>query len=143
MNKLRTTSKPLNNIPPNLSLYDKYGAVAYGVILQIIPQEQLAQEILVELFQFPFQNCSAEISDVICIIRNARAKALEFSNRFKSLLPPNEDSNTSEKEVLPDLIFNLAFKQGIPLESIAERLGISKEATMKAISEHVKSFRKS
>jgi hypothetical protein len=35
-------------------MYDQYGALAYGVILQIIPNEQLAQEVLVSLLvQYP------------------------------------------------------------------------------------------
>jgi hypothetical protein len=38
----------------HLTMYDQYGALAYGVILQIIPNEQLAQEVLVSfLVQYP------------------------------------------------------------------------------------------
>jgi len=146
MSTLRPTSESLrkNNNEPALLLYDQYGAMAYGVILQIIPQEQLAQEVLIELFNsLPLLNCPEGISDAICIIRNARTKALEFKNRLNASLLSNEDTNSSGSDSLPNMIFNLAFKQGLSLEIIAVKLGLSKEATMKAISNHVKSFRKS
>ncbi|GGD44319.1 hypothetical protein GCM10011514_05330 [Emticicia aquatilis] len=124
-------------------MYDKYGAMAYGVILQIIPQEELAQEVLVELFNTSsLINCTEGLSDAICIIRNARTKALEFKSRLNALLPNSEDTNHSDSDSLPNLIFNLAFKQGLSLDIIAVKLGLSKEAAMKAISNHVKSFRK-
>lgn len=142
MNTLRTTDKSLKTT--SLSLYDQYGAMAYGVILQIIPQEKLAQEVLVELFNSPsLLNCQEGISDAICIIRNARAKALEFSTRLNALVANNEEATETNTDSLPNLIFNLAFKQGLSLDIIAVKLGLSKEATMKAISHHVKSFRKS
>ncbi|WP_394993086.1 hypothetical protein [Emticicia sp.] len=144
MSTLRPTNKALDktNAVPSLSLYDRYGAMAYGVILQIIPQERLAQEVLVELFNSPhLLNCIDEVSDAICIIRNARARALEFNKRFNLLLSSNEESQF-DGDSLPKLIFNLSFKQGLSLEIIAIKLGLSKEATMKAISQHVKSFRK-
>jgi hypothetical protein len=144
MSRLRQTGNLLQNAntTPPLSLYDQYGAMAYGVILQIIPHEQLAQEVLVDLFNsLTFHNCGEGVSNAICILRNARIKAIEFSNRFKSLLPANE--SIINKDDLPKLIFDLAFKQGIPLDVVAEKLGITKDDAMKAIGQQVKSFRKS
>lgn len=146
MSTLGSISKSLNrvNTEPILSLYDQYGAMAYGVILQIIPQEQLAQEVLVELFNSsPLLNCGDSVSNAICIIRNARIKAIDFKNRFNSSIENNKDGRPFSTDSLPDMIFNLAFKQGLSLEIIAVKLGLSKEDTMKAISQHVKSFRKS
>lgn len=143
MSTLRQTGNLLQNTNTTpLSLYDQYGAMAYGVILQIIPHEQLAQEVLVDLFNsLTFHNCGEGVSNAICILRNARIKAIEFSNRFKSLLPANE--SIVNKDDLPKLIFDLAFKQGIPLDVVAEKLGITKDDAMKAIGQQVKSFRKS
>lgn len=146
MSTLRQTSNLLRNTntKPPLSLYDQYGAMAYGVILQIIPHEQLAQEVLVDLFNsLTFHNCGEGVSNAICILRNARIKAIEFSNRFKSLLPANENESIVDKDALPKLIFDLAFKQGIPLDVVAEKLEITKDDAMKAIGQHVNSFRKS
>lgn len=146
MSTLKQTNSLLRNTntKPPLSLYDQYGAMAYGVILQIVPQEELAQEVLVELFNsLTFPNCGDGVSNAICILRNARTKAIEFSNRFKSLLPANEPESIVDKDALPKLIFDLAFKQGIPLDVVAEKLAITKDDAMKAIGQHVKSFRKS
>ncbi len=146
MSTLSQTNNLLRNTNTNtpLSLYDQYGAMAYGVILQIIPHEQLAQEVLVDLFNSStFQNCGEGVSNAICILRNARIKAIEFSNKFKSLLPPNKSESIVDKDALPKLIFDLAFKQGIPLDVVAEKLEITKDDAMKAIGQHVKSFRKS
>ena len=132
------------NTKPPLSLYDQYGAMAYGVILQIIPHEELAQEVLVDLFNsLTFHNCGDGVSNAICVLRNARTKAIEFSNRFKSLLPAKDPESVVDKDALPKLIFDLAFKQGIPLDIVAEKLGITKDDAMKAIGQQVKSFRKS
>lgn len=145
MSTLRQTGNLLQNAntTPPLSLYDQYGAMAYGVILQIIPHEQLAQEVLVELFNsLTFHNCGEGVSNAICILRNARIKAIEFSNKFKSLLPANENDSIVDKDTLPKLIFDLAFKQGIPLDIVAEKFEITKDDAMKAIAQHVKSFRK-
>lgn len=145
MSTLKQTNSLLRNtnIKPPLSLYDQYGAMAYGVILQIIPDEKLAQEVLVELFNsLTFHNCGEGVSNALCILRNARTKALECKNRLNALLPSNEDTTYTDGDSLPDLIFNLAFKQGLSLDIIAVKLGLSKEAAMKAISNHVKSFRK-
>ena len=146
MSTLKQTNSLLRNtsIKPPLSLYDQYGAMAYGVILQIIPDEKLAQEVLVELFNsLTFHNCGEGVSNALCILRNARTKALDFKNRLNALLPSNENTTyTTNSDSLPDLIFNLAFKQGLSLDIIAVKLGLSKETTMKAISNHVKSFRK-
>lgn len=142
MSTLKQTNSLLHNtnIKPPLSLYDQYGAMAYGVILQIIPDEKLAQEVLVELFNsLTFHNCGEGVSNALCILRNARNKALEFKNRLN---PSSEDTTHIDGDSLPDLIFNLAFKQGLSLDIIAVKLGLSKEAAMKAISNHVKSFRK-
>lgn len=144
MNKL-PTGKSIHKTDTKspLSLYDRYGAMAYGVILQIIPQEQLAQEILVDLFNSPLLSCNEGMSETICIIRNARNKALEFSNRFQSLLQTNGNSSSVDSDSLPKAIFDLAFKQGLSIDIIAVKLSLSKEATMKAICQHVKSFRQS
>lgn len=127
-----------------LSLYDKYGAMAYGVILQIIPQEQFAQEVLVELFNStPLQNGNEGMSDAVCILRNARAKAIQYNNRVKSLLSNNDETRPENASFSPEVIFNMSFKQGYSYTEIAEKLTVPVEVIMKAVCQHVKSFRKS
>lgn len=128
-----------------LSLYDKYGAMAYGVILQIIPQEQLAQEVLVELFSgVPLNNCDGETtSKAICILRNARSKAIEFKNRFRMFFPLEGGEKIDSNVNLSKTIFNLSFKEGVSLDTIAQQLSVPKDIVLKSLSEHIKSFRQS
>ncbi len=132
----QTTSKAIlldNSGNANrLSLYDRYGSVAYGVILQIIPQPQQAQEILIDLFASPeLQTRLSPTANITCfIVKLAREKALDY--RQKQQLPaPALPSPTKQSE----LIFNLLFYQNQPPESIAERLQIQRSAVFGAIRE--------
>jgi hypothetical protein len=115
-----------------LSLYDQYGSIAYGVILQIIPHPQPAQEILVDLFASPeLQTTLSPSANTTCVIvRLAREKALNY--RQKQQLPaPALPAPTRQSE----LIFNLLFYQNQSPEVIAERLQIERSAVFGAIRE--------
>jgi hypothetical protein len=125
-----------------LTLYDRYGAMAYGVITQIIPQPDTAQNVLIDLF------ASAEIrslpdspSQTACaIVRMARARALHAKPAEPHALPGLK--LTSDPNVnLPELVFDLSFKKGFRLDAIAERLELTYFDVLKAIREHVKSIR--
>ncbi|MEZ0539138.1 hypothetical protein ACAW75_05540 [Fibrella sp. Tmos10] len=119
-------------------MYDQYGSVAYGVILQIVPQVLPAQEILVELFASPElqKNLSTSSSNTTClIVRLARAKALDYRQKQQtpvSSLPAS--GNESE------LIFNLLFYQNQTPDSIAERLKIQRSAVFGAVREFFANF---
>ncbi|WP_044173294.1 hypothetical protein [Flectobacillus major] len=148
MSILEPSENKLSNNKPilysdQLSLYDEYGALAYGIILQIIPQEQLAQEVLVDLFSSSsLQQCNENVvSKTICIIRNARAKAIAWKSKLAAVSAAN-DYTTSGK-TLPEIVFDLSFKQGISTEVIAEKLNVSKERVLKAINEYFKIYRQS
>lgn len=125
-----------------LTLYDRYGAMAYGVITQIIPQTDIAQNVLIDLFASPdIGSLPDSPSQTACaIVRMARARAL----RAKPVDPPalmglkpDPDPNVN----LPELVFNLSFKKGFKLDAIAERLELTYFDVLKAIREHVKSIR--
>ncbi|MFY7828690.1 MAG: hypothetical protein ACOVQ4_16295 [Flectobacillus sp.] len=126
-----------------LSLYDQYGALAYGVILQIIPNEQLAQEVLVSLFSSAsLQGCNENVvNKTICIIRNARAKAVEYKSKYASSTSPPINEGQVSEDTLPKLVFELSFKQGLKPEVIAEKLNITRERVLKAFNEYFKLFR--
>ncbi|RYF76566.1 MAG: hypothetical protein EOO39_05440 [Cytophagaceae bacterium] len=133
----RSTSKSsvLLNIPSvdnRLSLYNQYGAVAYGVILQIIPQPQQAQEVLIELFASPELQAklSASSNTTCLIVRLARAKALY--HRQKQQLPISELPETTKQS---ELIFNLLFYQNQSPDSVADRLQIQRSAVFGAVRE--------
>lgn len=125
-----------------LSLYNQFGSMAYGIILQIIPQEHIAQDVLVDVFTSPQLPLNTTVSGnpLVHIVKIARTKALEA--RHKIAGQPSLSTLTYQAEELsPELIFNLSFHQGYSLDAIAEQFELSKPDVLKAIREYVKSFR--
>lgn len=125
-----------------LTLYDRYGAMAYGVITQIISQPDIAQNVLIDLFASPEIRSLPDFpSQTACaIVRMARAKAL----RAKPVEPPalvGSKLNPGTNVNLPELVFDLSFNKGFRLDAIAERLELTYFDVLKAIREHVKSIR--
>lgn len=124
-----------------LALYDTYGSLAYGVILQIIPQQEVAQEVLVNLFTSPQLNqCVESPATTSCaIIRLARQQALEASRS----LPSFSAQLPIEKNNLPKTIFDLSFRQGYEPRIIAEQLQIPYAEVIKSIRDYFKYLRTS
>jgi hypothetical protein len=124
-----------------LEVYDQYGAMAYGIILQIIPQPHLAQEILVSVFSSPLlQSCNSyPFTFAVCVIKLARAKAVEAKRKLMTIAPFSGDNGYSANENTPELIFDLAFRQGYSPDEVAEKLKISKSEVLKAFHEFFKS----
>ncbi|GAB3890993.1 hypothetical protein [Spirosoma agri] len=141
--RLDKTSVPGNT--ERLALYETYGAMAYGVILQIIPQPELAQQVLVDLFIAPqIEQCIGSMASPGCsIVRLARTKALEASRVTGALSAPLSDYKASEKETAEKLVFDLSFRQGHSLGTIAERLQIPYSDVMKSIRNYFKYLRTS
>lgn len=137
----QSVSKPAGPLS-SLEVYDKYGAMAYGIILQIIPQPHLAQEVLVNVFSSPLlQSCNSyPFTFAVCVIKLARAKAVEANRKLMTIGAINHDGNTHTQEKTPELIFDLAFRQGYTPEEVAEKLHISKSEVLKAFHEFFKSF---
>jgi len=126
----------------SLEVYDKYGAMAYGIILQIIPQTNLAQEVLVNVFSSPLlQSCNSyPFTFAACVIKLARSKAIEAKRKLMTIGSFNADGIYKEQETTPELIFDLAFRQGFSPEEVAEKLNISKSDVLKAFHEFFKTF---
>lgn len=120
------------NTASRLLLYDQYGAVAYGVILKIVPNEQQAQELLVDVFASPeLQAGLSPSANTTCIIiRLARARALAYLQKQQLPAQPLPESTKQ-----PELIFKLLFYQNQTPESIAERLNIQRSAVFGAVRE--------
>lgn len=114
------------------SLYQQYGSVAYGVILQIVPQPHHAQEILVDVFASPELQAKLPTSahTTCTIVRLAREKAIKYQQwqhlPFR-ILP--------EPATQPEHVFNLLFYQNQSPDSIAEQLQIQRSAVSKSIRE--------
>ncbi|GAB3564823.1 hypothetical protein GCM10027578_11030 [Spirosoma luteolum] len=128
-----------------IALYDRYSAMAYGIILQIVPQPELAQKILVDLFT-DLLRTSPDLNDSglgCTIIRMARLRSLETRRSADSVAERSGTSFSPTQGNLPKVVFNLSFWHGCHPNEIAERLQISGSDVMKAIREYIKSFQAS
>ncbi|KAB7732588.1 hypothetical protein F5984_01125 [Rudanella paleaurantiibacter] len=138
----RATPSVITKPTEQLALYDRYGSIAYGVILQILPQAPQAQEVMLDLFTstdlLKVPNPTGNMA--LTIIRLARAKALEAKSRLGVPLPSTVDPDTA-KANLPDTVFNLSFRQGYSIEAIAEKLQLTKAEVLKAIHDYSIAFR--
>ena len=125
-----------------MSLYNRYGAMVYGVILQIVPEEQFAQEVLVDVFKPAQLNHLLKTSSHLtgAIIRLARAKALETREKLAHR-PDHREPVLDGARYLPEHIFDLSFRQGHTPDTIAGQLGIPRSEVLKAIREYVHTFR--
>src|SRR5690606_16151487 len=139
-----SVSKPSGPLT-SLQVYDKYGAMAYGIILQIVPQPNLAQEVLVNVFSSPLlQSCNSyPFTFAVCIIKLARAKAVEAKRKLMTIGTYNAEHAQNSQKNTPELIFDLAFRQGFSPEEVAEKLHISKSEVLKAFHEFFKTFSQS
>lgn len=125
----------------SLEVYDKYAAMAYGIILQILPQPHLAQEVLVSVFSSPqLQACNSyPFSYVACIIKLARAQAVEAKRKLISITPSSD--HVSQMNTSPEEIFELSFRQGFTPEEVAAKLNISKSEVLRSFHEYFKLYR--
>ncbi|WP_138483122.1 hypothetical protein [Dyadobacter bucti] len=150
MNELERINKTVDQNPSlkstekltSIEVYDKYGAMAYGIILQIVPQPHLAQEILVNVFSSPqLQLCNSyPFTFAVCIIKLARMKAMETKGKLLGIAPEKRDLGIYEGERSPGLVFDLAFCQGYTPEEVAEKLQMSKSEVLRAFHEFFKSY---
>lgn len=128
-----------------LALYDQYGSVAYGIILQILPQAHLAQEVLVDLFASPelgsYQSQPSGVA--LAIVRLARSKALVAKAKLAVSMPTFPEESVTTTADLPKQIFDLSFCQGCTPEQIAEQLQLPKADVLVAIHTYFKKFRQS
>ena len=125
-----------------VEIYDKFGAMAYGIVLQIIPQPQLAQEILADVFSSPLLlTCNSyPFSYAACVIKLARAKAVEAKRR--AMMLSSQDSASADiEEATPQHIFELAFCNGYSPDEVADKLSISKLEVLKALHNFFKTQR--
>lgn len=133
-------SRPANQ----LGLYDTYGSVAYGVILQILPQPGLAQQVLVEVFASPelAAKASPVASMAVHIVRIARAKALAAREKLTVTSTADAaDQAVTATADLPKLIFDMSFCEGCTPEQIAERLQMNRADVLTAMHTYFKTFR--
>jgi hypothetical protein len=114
--------------------------MAYGVILQIIPETDQAQRILIDLFsssQVESLDPAAPRGLSSSLIRMARSRALAARNTTSSSVDHFASVTTvTGNDKRAKFVFNLAFYQGFTPETIAQRLQIPYSAVMQAIHEY-------
>jgi hypothetical protein len=134
-------NKPVNSLT-NVEIYDQYGSLAYGIILQIVPQPHLAQEILISVFSSPMLKAcnSYPFTFAVCVIKLARQKAVEAKNKLTEIAPLGENSYSAQDKS-PAAIFDLSFRQGYSPDEVATRLQLSKSEVLKAFHDFFKSSR--
>jgi DNA-directed RNA polymerase specialized sigma24 family protein len=122
-----------------MELYERYGSMAYGIILRIVPQPELAQAVLVDLFATLSVEMGSDKTERVSalIIRTARRKAL--ASRLGSAERSLTSFQPTERN-LPKVVFNLAFWHGCHVTEIADRLNIATTDVLRAIRAYVKSF---
>ena len=125
-----------------LTLYDQYGAMAYGVITQIVSEPELAQAVLIDLFASPQITSlhKTQPHTACAIVRLARMKALE-AKLGESIVSAGLETQSGPDDNLPKLVFDLSFNKGFRLETIAERLEITYLDVLKAMRAYVESIR--
>ncbi|MCE6990445.1 hypothetical protein [Dyadobacter sp. CY323] len=117
--------------------------MAYGIILQILPQPHLAQEVLVSVFSSPqLQSCNSyPFTFAACVIKLARAKAVEAKRKLTALVPANEEDAVDADSLSPQNIFELAFRQGFTPDEVAKKLNITKSEVLRSFHDFFKSYR--
>lgn len=136
---IRSLSQKALRGADQLALYDQYGSIAYGIILHIISEEELAQAVLVDLFTSLHFTSHTKSFTTGEIIRLARAKALAARPvpSGTALTSGSASGNTTETA---KLVFNLSFCQGYTFEAIAEKLQLSPTNVLKALYLYFRQF---
>lgn len=143
MNLQTTSQEGLKSIS-QLTLYDQYGSMAYGIILHIIPEPELAQTVLIDLFTSPQLKSRTEAPTPGEIIRLARATALAARTLpISSPVTLTPLSTTTDTTDTAKFVFNLSFCQGYSPEVIAEKLNLSLTNVLKAFHTYFNYLRSS
>ena len=145
----KQTSPEVIRYRNHLTLYDRYGPMAYGIILRIIPDPEQAQAVLVDLFSSPQLREYAETPAHTAgeIIRLARLKALavrSVATLSPQMVPNSYTNNTFDaNDNVENIVFDLSFCQGYSTDAIAEKLQLSRTNVLKSIYTYFKQLRSS
>lgn len=139
----KSTSQEVARYSAHLTLYDQYGAMAYGIILRIIPQPQIAQAVLINLFSSPELTACVDNPAHAAgeIIRLARTKALTARPVPDDTVEPKPVSTPND--TVEKAVFDLSFCQGYTPDAIAEKLQLSRTNVLKSIYSYFKNLRSS
>lgn len=117
----------------SLALYDRYGSLVYGIICKIIPEPELAQTVLFDLFISPEVKYLTESPRLVSatLIRLARTKALAVR---PVTLRQSLSVSPSTSDDLGALVFELSFYQGYSVEQVADKLQLTPANVLQLIA---------
>lgn len=145
----KQTSPEITEHRNHLRLYDRYGPMAYGIILRIVPEPDQAQAVLVDLFSSPQLREHVETPAHTAgeIIRLARLKALAVRSAT-TLSPPMLSSSAinnapGANDNVENVVFDLSFCQGYSTDAIAEKLQLTRNNVLKSIYTYFRQLRSS
>ncbi|PUZ26493.1 RNA polymerase sigma factor, sigma-70 family [Chitinophaga costaii] len=141
-------------------LYDKYGGALYGIVLQLIPECAKANEILVKVFTYAFQNIHAFTeSDHVSLFTWLMKQAREISLRDTSPASMAAEVKVEDQQLtlsnahyiqrftahLPEQssqVFRLCYYKGLSTQAIARLLDREEDEVKQSLSVAMIEFRK-
>lgn len=135
-------------------LYDKYAAPIYGLLLQLVPREQDANNALVKTFVHVFKNIeeyyhSGGISLFSWLMKQAREIAeaeIPYAgltgNEISILAKSGLMQFSSTLSVECREVFNQCYCMGLSRSVVAARLGLTEQQVLLLLQQAMKAFRK-
>lgn len=136
------------------TLYDKYAAALYGIVLQIVPSRDKADDVLVKVFNYIFLHipdfrASGHYTLFAWMMRITRKMAVEEAPAMAAV--SNEvalrDNSLMQRFAvsLPEEMyqaFRLCYYKGLQPEAVARMLGSTPEEVSFALKQSMVAFRK-
>jgi DNA-directed RNA polymerase specialized sigma24 family protein len=132
-------------------VYDHYGPALYSIILQVIPDNEKAENVLAQVFVYIFNKASAyrESGDTTLfgwMMRVTRQMALQSAGGEDSNLMVRNGSLLLRFTMgLPEgmqRIFRLCYYKGLSTDAVARMLGLRPEDVASQLKEIMIAFRK-
>lgn len=128
--------------------YDHYSAAIYGVLLQLVPDEQKASELLLKIFVWIFDNMdeyyqSGGLSLFLWVLKKTREIAVQeypdaelTGNEANVLIQFSKTLNEQCKQA-----FVLCYCKGLSRSNAAGRMGVSEQMVYQLLKEAMIAFR--
>jgi RNA polymerase sigma factor (sigma-70 family) len=135
-------------------LYDRYAGALYNIVLQLVPVKERANEVIVKVFLWSFQNIGAfQTSGHRTLFTWLLRKTREFA--IKEALPETALTGTELMKqedgllqqfylILPadqQQVFRLCYFKGLSITTIARLLALPEGQINEILKEAMKSFR--
>lgn len=155
--RLQKKETGLYQIPSGKSLYDQYGAMLYGYILQFIPDKEVADQSLINIFSHIYTHIDEGIRSsqgiVIWMLGEARKLLIPQLKPQKTQVENekviDKESNRDTFNVLfnhvseqQKYLFIESYYKGRPIEQIAQEINLAPEKTAELLKATLLTLRK-